>query len=271
MRTSFTAALPWTTPPTPFERALLRARRVRDRAAPAVYGAVRHTRDAAEETIEELARRVREADRRVLLAGGVLLVGSAVLIGVLVARSRSESAEKGETDAPAKADGKSRHPDYIERAVTVNIPREQAYREWRDLAGLPRFMEIVESVTEDGDRSHWVFRGPGDKRLEFDAVITEDRPGEAIAWESLPGAPLHLRSRVEFKDAPGGRGTEVHAKVDYKPAFGPLGRLAALITQKAPELQSRRDLKRFKQLMETGEIATTEGPGAAPSSRDKTS
>jgi uncharacterized membrane protein len=254
-------------PATPLERALLRARRARDSAAPVVYGAVRHTRDSAEEAIELLVRRVREADRRVLLAGGVLLVGTAVLVAVLAARSRSETAGDEEESA---ANGKSKHPDFIERAVTVNIPREQAYREWRDFAGLPRFMEIVESVTEDGDRSHWVFRGPGDKRLEFDAVITEDSPGEVIAWESLPGGPVRNRSRVEFKDAPGGRGTEIHVKVDYQPVSGPLGRLAALVTQKAPELQSRRDLRRFKQLMETGEIATTEGPGAAPSSRDKT-
>ena len=252
--------------PSRMEQLLHRAQRAREAAAPAVYGAVRHTRDAAEETIEHLARRVREADRRVLIAGGVLLVGSAVLIAVLAARSREADRDEGDSGG-GEADGKSKHPDYIERAVTVNIPRDQAYREWRDFAGLPRFMEIVESVAEDGDRSHWVFRGPGDKRLEFDAVITEDRPGEVIAWESLPGGPVKNRSRVEFKDAPGGRGTEIHVKVRYEPVFGPLGRLAALVTQKAPELQSRRDLKRFKQLMETGEIATTEGPGAAPSSK----
>ncbi|MCV5446144.1 cyclase, partial [Escherichia coli] len=89
-----------------------------------------------------------------------------------------------------------------------------------------------------------------------DTRITEDRPGEVIAWEST-GGDVKTESRIEFKDAPGGRGTEVHAKVDYHPPLGPLGKIAAVVTQKGPELQARRDLKQFKMLMETGEIATT--------------
>jgi uncharacterized membrane protein len=149
----------------------------------------------------------------------------------------------------------------------VNKPREELYRHWRDFSNLPRFMETVESVTDlGGGRAHWVVRGPGDKTVEYDTIITEDRPGEVIAWEST-GGDVKTESRIEFKDAPGGRGTEVHAKVDYHPPLGPLGKIAAVVTQKAPELQARRDLKQFKMLMETGEIATTEGPTAAPSSK----
>ena len=206
-----------------------------------------------------LARRARLNDKRVLAGGGALLaVGTAAAtLAVLNARK----TKGGTSDMPQKG--------AVERAVTVNKPREELYRQWRDFTQAPRWMEIVESVTEAGEGHHWVVRGPGDKRIEYDTVITEERQGEVLAWESVKGATVRSTNRLEFRDAPGGRGTEIHAAMTYHPPGGPLGKVAALVTQKAPEFQVRRDLRRFKQLMETGEIATTEGPGAAPSGRDK--
>lgn len=235
-------------------------------AAPSVQALVSrasHVRHRAVPALQHAGRRVRETDQRVL-AGGVALLVSAAVIGTVVAARASRKKQAAASDEHHAKDGDK----FIERSVTVNKPRDELYRRWRDFANLPSFMETVESVTDAGDgRSHWVVRGPGDKRLEYDTVITEDRPGEVIAWESTPGADVRNESRIEFKDAPGGRGTEIHAKIDYHPPAGPLGKIVAVVTQKGPELQVRRDLRRFKQLMETGEIATTEGPGAAPSSK----
>lgn len=205
-----------------------------------------------------LARRARLQDKRVLAGGGALLalgLGAATLATLNARKTKGGSSEK-----PVKG--------AIQRSVTVNKPRAALYAEWSDFTRAPRWMEIVDSVTPNGEGHHWVVRGPGEKTVEYDTVMVEAREGEVLAWESVKGSAVRSSNRLEFRDAPGGRGTEIHATMTYDPPMGPLGKAAALLTQKAPELQVRRDLRRFKQLMETGEIATTEGPGAAPSSRD---
>jgi uncharacterized membrane protein len=151
------------------------------------------------------------------------------------------------------------------RTFTINRPRAELYAFWRDLTRLPRFMENVESVTIlDDRRSHWVVSAPGGGSLEWDAVITEEMPDRLIAWESAKDAEVRNSGRIEFRDAPGGRGTEVTATISYDPPAGMVGQLIAKLFQKEPRIQARRDLRRFKQLMETGEISTAAPPGAAP-------
>jgi uncharacterized membrane protein len=205
--------------------------------------------------------RARATNPRIAIGGGVALLALAAVPLIIVANRRSSAGKGGTTDMPREG--------VVERAVTVNAPREELYRRWRDFTAAPTWMEIVESVEDlSDDRHRWTVRTPGDKRLSYETVVTEERAGEVLAWESAPGAKIRSTNRLEFRDAPGGRGTEIHAAMTYDPPLGPLGKLAALATQKAPELQVRRDLRRFKQLVEAGEIATTEGPGAAPSSRD---
>ena len=204
-----------------------------------------------------LARRARLEDKRVLAGGGALLALAAGVATLAVLNAKKTRG--GTSDMPEKG--------AIQRAVTVNKPRAELYRQWRDFPQAPRWMEIVESVTETGEGHHWVVRGPGDKTVSYDTVITEERDGEVLAWESVAGSKIRSSNRLEFRDAPGGRGTEIHARMTYDPPLGPLGKAAALVTQKAPEFQVLRDLRRFKQMVETGEIATTEGPGAAPSSK----
>jgi uncharacterized membrane protein len=186
-----------------------------DTAAPMA----RHLWSQAAAQAGRAGKRLERIDNRGLIAAGLAVAGAAVIVGVFAAR---QASRKGEGQAPDEHHAKD-GDKFIERSVTVNKPREELYRYWRDFSNLPGFMEIVESVTPNGDRAHWVVRGPGDKRVEYDTVITEDRPGEVIAWEST-GGEVRTESRIEFKDAPGGRGTEVHAKVDYHP---PMGRSAA--------------------------------------------
>lgn len=146
------------------------------------------------------------------------------------------------------------------RTLTIDRPRDELYAFWRDFANLARFMENVESVSVlDARRSHWKVRGPNGN-YEWDAIVTEDEPGRVIAWESAPDADVRNSGRVEFRDAPPGRGTWVRAVIAYDAPMGFIGRAVAALTQKEPQISATRDLKRFKQLMETGEIATSSPP-----------
>lgn len=153
----------------------------------------------------------------------------------------------------------------VGRTVTINRPRAELYAFWRDFRNLAAFMENVESVTPgDGQTSHWVVKAPAGKTVEWDSVLTEDVPGEVLAWESVEGADIKNTGRIEFRDSSAGRGTEVTATIVYDPPGGDLGKLVAKLFQKEPKVQARRELRRFKQLMETGEISTSEAPDAAP-------
>ncbi len=142
------------------------------------------------------------------------------------------------------------------RAVTINRAADELYAYFRDLTKLPTFMEKVVRVDDlGGGRSHWVVKAPAGKTVEWDATITDDRPGQSLTWQSAPGADVANSGRVEFRDA-GARGTVVTATIAYDPPAGAIGKLVAKLFQREPAIQARRDLRRFKQLMETGEIAT---------------
>lgn len=145
----------------------------------------------------------------------------------------------------------------IGRTVTINRPRAELFAYWRDFANLASFMDNVVRVDVlDQGRSHWVVRAPAGKTVEWDSVVTEERDGEMIAWASAEGADVPNSGRIDFRDAQGGRGTTVTATIAYDPPAGLVGKLVAKIFQREPAIQARRDLRRFKQLMETGEIAT---------------
>jgi uncharacterized membrane protein len=159
----------------------------------------------------------------------------------------------------------------VERAVTVNRPREALYQIWRDFENLPRFMEHLESVQEDESdpgRSHWVAKGPLDRRVEWDAEVIEERENELLVWKSLPGSMVESMGRVEFTDAPGGRGTVVQVSMEYNPPAGSLGAAFAKLFSREPGHQIKEDLRHFKQIMEAGEIPTVEGQ---PSGRSDSS
>ena len=152
-----------------------------------------------------------------------------------------------------------------DQAVTIGKPRDEVYARFRNFADLPRFMRNLERVDDLGDgRTHWVVKAPAGRTVEWDAITTEDEPGWLIAWESAPGADIVNHGWVEFADAPGERGTEVHARIVYEPPGGELGKLVAELWGKEPGQQAHADLRQLKMLMETGEIATTAAPDAAP-------
>jgi uncharacterized membrane protein len=153
----------------------------------------------------------------------------------------------------------------VGRSVTIDRAREELYDFWRDFNNLPLFMHNVRSVSVlDARRSHWVIEAPAGKSVEWDAAITHDEPGRAIAWESLEGASVRNSGRVDFLDSPDGRGTVVRVTLTYDPPGGTVGKMIAKVFQKEPKVQARQDLRRFKQLMETGEVSTATPPDAAP-------
>jgi len=150
-----------------------------------------------------------------------------------------------------------RGDNLVARAVTINRPREELYAFWRDFSNLPSVLDnVVRIDVLDRERSHWVVKSPGGGIVEWDSRITEDRDGERIAWASEEGADIPNSGCIEFRDA-GGRGTVVVATINYDQPFGTLGRVISRIFQRKPKMQAQRDLRRFKQLMETGEVATS--------------
>lgn len=152
---------------------------------------------------------------------------------------------------------------HVRESITIDRPAEDIYRFWRDLESLPRIMNHIESVRDIGPgRSHWVAKAPAGMHVEWDSEVIEDRPSELIAWRSLEGADVDNVGSVRFERAPGGRGTVVKIEMDYRPPGGIIGAKIARLFGEAPEKQIAVDLHRLKQLMETGEIATTEGQPA---------
>ena len=164
----------------------------------------------------------------------------------------AKSADSGADGSATGHDETSR----AGRAVTINRPVSDVYAYFRDFSNLPRFMENVERIDIlDDKRQHWVVKAPAGTSVEWDARITDEAVDDFFTWTSEPGADVPNSGRVEFRDA-GARGTVVTATIAYDPPAGVVGKLVAKLFQREPAIQARRDLRRFKQLMETGEIAT---------------
>ncbi|MBD2446511.1 SRPBCC family protein [Nostoc sp. FACHB-152] len=151
-------------------------------------------------------------------------------------------------------------PIKVEKTVTINKPADELYRFWHNFEQLPTFMKHLQSVkVYDAKRSHWVASAPLGNNVEWDAEILEDRENEFISWASVEGADIDNSGFVRFKKAPGDRGTEVKVVLEYNIPGGGLTAALAKLFGEEPEQQIGDDLRRFKMLMEAGEIATTEG------------
>lgn len=141
-------------------------------------------------------------------------------------------------------------------SVTINRPVNEVYAFVRDFARLPHFMENIERIDVlDAERSHWVVKGPADSRYEWDSRIIAEVEGQSLTWQSEDGGDVANSGKVSFQPA-GARGTVVTAIIAYDPPGGTIGKLVSKLFQREPSIQTRRDLRRLKQLLETGEIAT---------------
>jgi uncharacterized membrane protein len=116
-------------------------------------------------------------------------------------------------------------------------------------------------------RSHWKVSAPAGRTIEWDAETIDDRPNEHIGWRSLPGSPVPNAGAVTFTPAPGNRGTEVRVQLRYEPPAGPLGATVAKLLGEDPHLQAKDDLRRFKQVLETGMVIRSEGSPEGPLTR----
>jgi uncharacterized membrane protein len=197
------------------------------------------------------------------------LTAAIALAGVgtwVLTRSRRPAVVKRRPNMPALAGGRGCR---IDRAVTVMRSADELYAQWRDLARLPDLMPHLESVTPlDETRSRWVTRGPADVRLTWDAELVADEPGRLIAWRSLPGAEVENAGSIRFTPTAGGRhGTEVKVLLSYAAPAGRLGSAVATILCRSGDRRVREDLRRFKQRMETNEVATNGRLSAVESAR----
>ena len=197
-----------------------------------------------------LARAVRSRDgvrRRRALLSTAAVAGIAAVDVYTAVRSRPQPPGPGITGTPALQ---------LRASVTVTRGVGEVYDFWRDLTHLPQFMAHLQKVEVlSGGRSHWVAAGPAGSTVEWEAEATEDVPGQRLAWRSLPGAQVPNEGEVTFAPAPReDDGTEVRVTLSYAPPGGRLGRLVAKMLGEEPEQQVRDDLRRLKQVLETGHV-----------------
>jgi uncharacterized membrane protein len=148
----------------------------------------------------------------------------------------------------------------VDEAVTIGRPAAELYARWRRLEDLPKYMSHLVSVTPiDQRRSRWVAKAPAGRTVEWEAEIINEIPNELIAWRTIGESRVVSAGSVHFKSAPGSRGTEVRVRLRYEPPGGKAGATIAWILGHEPSQTILEDLRRFRQLMETGEKPTTEG------------
>lgn len=170
-------------------------------------------------------------------------------------------------DASAGSSPLSRHV-HIRRAITINAPPEEIYAKWRDLAQLREILSHVERVEVlDERRSRWEAEGPLGATAQWEARIVEDEPGRLIAWRSEEDSQVETEGRVEFTPAPGGRGTVLKVDLVYRPPAGAVGAAVAKLFGSDPDRETLDDLRRFKQVVETGEVTTSAGPSGRDAER----
>ncbi|MBV8819231.1 MAG: DUF2892 domain-containing protein [Acidobacteriaceae bacterium] len=148
----------------------------------------------------------------------------------------------------------------VDKSITVAKPAAEVYRFWRNLENLPRFMKHLQSVKEiDNKHSHWVAKAPAGRVVEWRAEIINEVENKLIGWRSLDGSDVDNAGSVQFKEAPGNRGTEIRISLQYNPPGGSVGSLVAKLFGEEPSQQVQKDLHRLKSLLEAGEIPKTHG------------
>jgi uncharacterized membrane protein len=196
-----------------------------------------------------LGRALKNSDgrgiRRTAVATAGVVAIAAVDLYAALTRSRKETSME------------------ITGTTTIRTSPEELYAFWRQLDRLPTFMAHVDDVTTTGERtSHWKVSAPFGRTVEWDAEITDEDPGRSIAWKSVGSADVENEGVVHFNAAPRDQGTEIHATIRYSIPGGKLGEAVARYFGEDPHQQLDDDLRRLKQIVETGEVVRSEGaPG----------
>jgi uncharacterized membrane protein len=192
-----------------------------------------------------------KGDQRQRTIGAAAAVLGVTVLDAVSAVQLSRGNGSAERALPAAQAERGVH---VRRAITVNRSVEDVYRFWRDFTNLPRFMAHLESVQVQDNRSRWRAKAPAGTSVEWEAELVVDVPNERIAWQSLPGTFVPNHGSVRFVAAPGDRGTEVHVELRYEPPGGAIGAAIAKLFGENPEQQIKGDLRRFKQVLEAGEV-----------------
>jgi uncharacterized membrane protein len=206
-----------------------------------------------------------------LTSAGLLITGAAVGFYAIGKRPKLSMGLAATGGLMALAGGsrvalKPRTVDAV-TSFAINCLPSEAYMYWRQLENLPRFMKHLQSVEiMDDTHSVWTALGPMNMRFQWTAEITEEKHNEKIAWRSTPDSDLQVTGEVNFRPAPGDRGTILTARVHYDIPGGKLGTALASLFGKNPKWNIREDVRRFKALMEAGEIPTIEGQTHGPRS-----
>ena len=159
----------------------------------------------------------------------------------------------------------------ITQAATIRKPADELYAFWRNVENLPAIIRDPVSITPVSNiESHWSVSAPGDRRVEWDALIINDEPGRLIAWRSREDSQIANAGSIRFELAPGDEGTEVTVSLEYIPPGGAIGAWIAKLSGEEAGQQVGQALRRFKALMEAGEIPTTEGQPAGQPQKRKT-
>lgn len=198
---------------------------------------------------------------------GVGVATAAVAAGAFLWK-RSSRHPHIETDAPHwtldKA-GQGAQP-VIGKTLLIKAPRQTLFDLWQKVEDFPKFMENVERVERVGDQiSRWTVKAPAGQTVTLVNRISTLVEGRSIGWQSEVESDIANKGEVSFDDAPGDRGTYVSLVLSYDPPGGTIGRLAAKLFQREPAIQARRDLRRFKQWVETGEVSTNASPSGRSS------
>ena len=225
--------------------------------------------DAIDLTSLAKAMKNPENNKAKLTAATLAVLGVTVLDIICSTRLTRIGAEyaghdEGSFTLPQSNDGKA----IVGAVVTINKPVDEVYSFWKDQRNFPRFMSAIDSVQPIGERrSHWKIEAPAGLSVEWDAEIVTDTPNEVISWRSVDGSEVENTGTVRFRRAAGDRGTEVQLEAEFKPKGGPLGAKVAKIMSTIPKTQLAMDLRRFKQLIELGEVVKSDAsavPGMHP-------
>ena len=154
----------------------------------------------------------------------------------------------------------AREPLQLHSSIAVQGTPDTIYRRLRELRRLPEYLSHVASIELQGEQG---FRLQSDIDFgggsRWQGRIVEDVPAQRITWELAPESPMRARGQFELSALPGDRGTLLRATLTLEPAAPKLASVLARLFGSAPEQLLMRELRRFKQFIETGEVATTQG------------
>lgn len=200
--------------------------------------------------------------------GDRLAIASAVVAGIAVLDLLAAWDRQSLSQAGSHTDEAFPGTLHVRQSLNIHRSPDDCYRFWRDVENFPNFMQHVDEVRMiDATRSHWKVRAPLGRQVEWTAELTSDVPSQQLGWRTLDDADIAHAGVVHFAPATGGRGTRVQVDLNYAAPLGKTGARIAQLLGEEPSLQVAQDLRRFKQLIETGEIPTTVGQSAGRRSR----